>query len=111
MWYRKADYYTQQCIVHTRITLDAQHSVINHGEVIAANCPRLEGPNVQILELHTDHQLIERKPGFSIVAIKPIESYGNKNPKETVSDTQNKATAQGNQTVNDQRKDQNNPPA
>ena len=59
--------------------LDKQYGVIHNRKDIIANCPRLEGPNIRILELHLDHWLIEQKSGFSEVAIKPSESREDEN--------------------------------
>ena len=54
--------------------LDTQRNVIHNGKDVIANCPMLEGTDVQILELDPEHGKLSRQPGLSLAAIKKTES-------------------------------------
>ena len=54
--------------------LDAQKDIIHDGNEVVANCPILICANVRILETHPDHDTIDRKVGYSLVATKTISS-------------------------------------
>jgi hypothetical protein len=52
--------------------LDAQKDIIHDGNKVVANCPILICVNIRILETHPDHDTIDRKVRYSLVATKII---------------------------------------
>jgi hypothetical protein len=54
--------------------LNAQRNLIHNDTQVIANCPMLDHIDVRILQIHPDHDTLERQVGFSLAAIRKTES-------------------------------------